>query len=42
MNGKTVYKKGKKKKNSIAEYDIEDKDYIYFYLNSGEYEIKCK
>lgn len=42
INSKTVYKNGKKKKNSIAEYDSEDKNYIYFYLNSGEYNVECK
>ena len=42
INGKTVYKKGKKKRNKIAEYNTQDEKYIYFYLNSGEYEIECK
>ena len=42
INGKTVYKKGKKKRNKIAEYSTQDKNYIYFYVNSGEYNVKCK
>ena len=41
INGKTVYKKKKKKKSNIAEYNTEDRDYIYFYLNDGEYDIEC-
>ena len=42
INGKTVYKKGKKKRNKIAEFSSQDENYIYFYLNNGEYVVECK
>lgn len=42
VNEKTVYKKGKPKKNRIAQYDYEDEKYFYFYVESGEYEIISK
>ena len=41
VNGKTVYKKGKPKKNKIAEYYSEDEKYFYFYVEAGEYEIQA-
>ena len=42
VNEKTVYKKGKPKKNRIAQYDYEDEKYFYFYVELGEYEIISK
>lgn len=42
FNNKTVYKKNKEKKNKIAKYDKEDKNYVYFYIEKGKYEIETK
>ena len=34
-----VYKDGKFNKNELAEYDTEDENYVYFYVNGGNYNI---
>jgi hypothetical protein len=42
VNGKNIYKNGKEKDNKIAQYDSEDEEYIYFYVESGQYEFEAK
>lgn len=42
INGKKVYKDGKEKNGKNIKYDSKDEDYIYFYVDSGTYEIECK
>lgn len=42
VNEKVVYKDNKFKKNKIAEYNSEDSEYIYFYVQNGKYEIEVK
>jgi len=42
INEKLAYKDNKAKRNKIAEYNSEDENYIYFYVESGNYEIEVK
>ncbi len=41
LNGKVIFKSGKPKKRKNVKYDSEDEQYIYFYVESGNYEIEC-
>lgn len=42
INNKQVCKDGKIKKRLFTEYVSEDEDYMYFYVNKGEYTIESK
>lgn len=42
LNDKTIYEAGKYQKNKNVQYDSEDEQYIYFYVESGEYEFRCE
>lgn len=42
VNRRVIYKNGKERKNKKAEYDVQDEEYIYFYVEAGEYEFKSK
>ena len=42
VNDKVIYEEGKEKENKIATFDSEDDKYIYFYVESGEYEFISK
>ena len=41
LNEKVIFKSGKPKKRKNVKYDSEDEQYIYFYVESGNYEIEC-
>ena len=41
LNGKVIFKAGKPKKRKNVKYDLEDEQYVYFYVENGSYEIEC-
>lgn len=41
-NEETVYQNGKEKNRAKIKYDAEDEKYVYFYVDSGEYEFEAK
>ena len=42
INGKCVYKNGKKKFNFQGKYDYEDDEFVYFFVNEGEHFLEVK
>lgn len=42
INHRTIYKKGKFKKNKLCKFEKEDDKYIYVYLEKGKYTVVAK